>query len=42
MEAVIILHFVLVAISFYYVGKYRERIKWNKLIKEGKLPKPNK
>lgn len=42
MKVVIITYFLLVALAFYYVGKYQERIKWNKLIKNGILPKPNK
>lgn len=25
-----------------FIGKYLERIEWNKLIDEGKIPKPNK
>ena len=24
------------------IGKYTERVQWNKLIQEGKLPKPSK
>jgi preprotein translocase subunit SecG len=42
MTAVIITLFVLVAFVFYYIGKYQERIEWNKLIKNGTLPKPKK
>lgn len=38
MEIVII---ILFSISFYLLGKYIERLKWNKLIYEGKIPKPN-
>lgn len=34
--------FLLVAILFFYLGKYTERIKWNKLIEKGILPKPFK
>jgi len=26
----------------FFCGKLDERIKWNELIKEGKIPKPNK
>jgi preprotein translocase subunit SecG len=42
MTALIITLFVLVAFVFYYIGKHQERIEWNKLIKDGILPKPNK
>lgn len=42
MTASIIILFVLVASVFYYIGKHQERIDWNKLIKDGILPKPNK
>ena len=31
----------LVAITSYMVGKYNERVAWNQLIKEGKLPTPS-
>jgi len=27
-------------ILFYFIGKYLERLKWNRLIQQGKLPKP--
>ena len=27
-------------ILYFYLGKYQERIKWNKLIEKGTLPKP--
>ena len=28
------------AITFYFIGKYIERFKWNNLIKRGLFPKP--
>jgi len=34
-----ILHLI-VAIVFFLVGKYSERISWNKLIQKGIIPKP--
>lgn len=34
--------FLLVTIVFFYLGKYTERIEWNKLIERGILPKPFK
>jgi hypothetical protein len=40
MTALIITSFVLVAFISYYLGKHQERIEWNKLIKDGILPKP--
>ena len=40
MIALVITSFVLVAIMSYYIGKHQERIEWNKLIKDGILPKP--
>ena len=40
MTAVVITLFTLVASVFYYIGKHQERIEWNKLIKDGILPKP--
>ncbi len=42
MTALIITSFLFVASVFYYIGKHQERIEWNKLIKDGILPKPNK
>jgi hypothetical protein len=27
-------------ILFYFIGKYLERLKWNRFIQQGKLPKP--
>lgn len=42
MIALFIVPIVLVASVFYYIGKHQERIEWNKLIKDGILPKPNK
>lgn len=42
MTALIITSFVFVAFVFYYIGKHQERIEWNKLIKDGILPKPIK
>jgi hypothetical protein len=42
MKAVIIILFVLVASVFFYIGKHQERVEWNKLIKDGILPKPIK
>lgn len=42
MTALIITSFVFVAFVFYYIGKHQERIDWNKLIKDGILPKPIK
>ena len=32
----------IVAFVFFYLGKHQERIEWNKLIKDGILPKPSK
>jgi hypothetical protein len=32
----------LFSILFFYLGRYVERIEWNKLIKNGILPKPFK
>jgi hypothetical protein len=40
MIALVITSFVLVAVMSYYIGKHQERIEWNKLIKDGILPKP--
>jgi hypothetical protein len=37
-----ILAILVVAIVFFYLGKYIERIEWNKLIQNGKIPKPFK
>lgn len=34
--------FLLVVIVFFCLGKYAERIEWNKLIEKGILPKPLK
>ena len=42
MTVLIITSFVFVAFLFYYIGKHQERIEWNKLIKDGIIPKPNK
>jgi len=42
MTGSIIILFVLVASVFFYIGKRQERIEWNKLIKDGILPKPIK
>ena len=42
MTVLIITSFVFVAFVFYYIGKHQERIEWNKLIKDGIIPKPNK
>lgn len=30
----------LFSILFFFIGKYYERLQWNKLIKNGKIPKP--
>ena len=40
MIALFIVPIVLVAFVFFYLGKNQERIEWNKLIKDGILPKP--
>jgi hypothetical protein len=32
----------IVAITGFIIGKYSERFQWNKLIKQGKIPRPNK
>ena len=40
MIALVITSFVLVAVMSYYIGNHQERIEWNKLIKDGILPKP--
>ena len=40
MIALFIVPIVLVAFVFFYLGKHQERIEWNKLIKDGILPKP--
>ena len=32
----------LISVFSYLCGKYEERVAWNKLIAEGKLPKPTK
>jgi len=40
MESLILLP--IVAFVFYYLGKYKERVDWNQLIKDGILPKPIK
>lgn len=42
MKIVFIVLFMLVAYVFYYIGKHQERLEWNKLIKDGILPKPHK
>ncbi len=42
MIALFIVPIVLVAFVFFYLGKHQERIEWNKLIKDGILPKPKK
>jgi hypothetical protein len=31
----------IVAITSFLIGKYTERLQWNKLIKLGRIPKPN-
>ena len=31
----------LIAINAYLLGKYHERRQWNRLIKDGHLPRPN-
>jgi hypothetical protein len=28
------------AVLFFLIGKYHERVAWNKLIKQGKIPAP--
>jgi hypothetical protein len=35
-----LLGILLFSITFYFIGKYIERLKWNKLIYGGKIPKP--
>jgi len=40
MESLILLP--IVAFVFYHLGKYKERVDWNQLIKDGVLPKPFK
>lgn len=42
MIALFIVPIVLVVFVFFYFGKHQERIEWNKLIKDGILPKPKK
>jgi hypothetical protein len=42
MEKVTIILAIFVAIFFFFLGKYTERIEWNKLIENGKIPKPFK
>jgi len=42
MIALFIVPILLVAFVFFYLGKNQERIEWNKLIKDGILPKPKK
>jgi hypothetical protein len=40
MIALFIVQNVVIAFVFFYLGKHQERIEWNKLIKDGILPKP--
>ena len=42
MTSVLILLFICVAFVFFYIGKYNERVHWNKLIEDGIIPKPIK
>lgn len=42
MAASLILLFICVAFAFFYIGKYNERLHWNKLIEDGIIPKPIK
>lgn len=42
MIALFIVQNVVIAFVFFYLGKHQERIEWNKLIKDGILPKPKK
>ena len=37
-----LLAILLFSITFYLLGKYIERLKWNKLIYDGKIPKPKR
>lgn len=39
-EILSIIFIAISAIIFYILGKYQERKDWNKLIEEGKIPKP--
>ena len=32
----------LVALVFFFLGRYKERVEWNQLIEKGILPKPVK
>jgi hypothetical protein len=40
MIALFIVQNVVIAFVFFYLGKNQERTEWNKLIKDGILPKP--
>ena len=36
-----VLTLILTAAISYSIGKQRERLEWNKLIRDGKIPRPN-
>jgi hypothetical protein len=40
MIALFIVPIIVTAFVFFYLGRNQERIEWNKLIKDGTLPKP--
>lgn len=35
-----IIKFVATSVTFFFLGKYSERLSWNRLIKKGVIPKP--
>jgi hypothetical protein len=42
METIIITSLIVTSVMSFILGKYHERINWNKLIEKGVFPKPNK
>ncbi len=42
MEALFVASLITTAVVSFLIGKYSERIQWNKLIERGVLPKPSK
>ncbi len=42
MIAITVIMILVTFLTGFILGKHQERIEWNKLIKEGRLPKPKK
>lgn len=40
MKTLIVISLITTAVVSFFIGKYSERIAWNKLIERGILPKP--